>query len=225
MEDDYELVASKRISRLKDDLERLRSKNPDTASMQQLQESIERLSTNLANILSVFEEAAEEMKLEDKETEVIAQKIDPLMDKLDAVIEQNKKIAQGVVAVADMINEMKARPNIQQQQQKQRFAEKQMPPRQPEFRPQMTPPPMMRPPPEFNINDTTTMGIPNPPGMMPPQMREFAPSARPLPNIPPVPQESQLPPLPEPMPMGPPLGNPPQQQEKKKSFLGIRITK
>jgi hypothetical protein len=220
MEDDYELVASKRISKLKDDLERLRSKNPDTASMQQLQESIERLSTNLENILSVFEEAAEEMKLDDKETEVIAQKIDPLMDKLDAIIDQNKKIAQGVVAVADMISELKSKQGMPQQQ-KPRFVEKPMPPRQQEFRPQMAPQPMMRPAPDFNIGDTTTMGIPPPPGMMPPQSSEFTPDARPLPNFPPMPQESQLPPLPE--PMGPPLGLPPQ--EKKKSFLGIRITK
>ncbi len=200
MVDDYELVASKRISKLRDDLDRLKENRPGTNTMEGLQDSIEKLSQNLSNVLSVFEEAAEEMKLEDRETEVIAQKIDPLMDKLDAVMEQNKKIAQGVVAVADMINEMKANKPMAAPKPK-------MMPEAP--KPEV--PPMA--PPNFKMPETTTMGVPPPPGMAPPPIPE-----QPLPNNPPMPPQG-APPM-------PPIGEPPKEEKKEsKGFLGIKFTK
>jgi len=106
MEDDYELMPHKDISSLKKQLEAVKE-NPNVASSEGLKRSIEKLTDSLENMLVVFEEAAEEMKLEDKETEVISQKIEPLMDKLDEVSEQNKQIAKGIVAVADMIKDIR----------------------------------------------------------------------------------------------------------------------
>ena len=74
MEEDYELMPHKDISSLKKQLEVVKE-NPHLASSEGLKRSIEKLSESLENMLVVFEEAAQEMKLEDKETEVIAEKI------------------------------------------------------------------------------------------------------------------------------------------------------
>lgn len=105
--DDYELMPHAEISRLRKDLAELRGKHPDAAMQEELNNSIKSLNEHLENMLLVFEEAAQEMRLEDRETEVIAQKIDPLMEKMDELVEQNRKLAKGIVAIADMVKELK----------------------------------------------------------------------------------------------------------------------
>ncbi len=75
------------------------------SSKQDLQASIDKLNESITSLIGLFKEAADSLKMEEKEADIVANKIDPIMEKLDMVIEQNKKIARGIVAVADMMEE------------------------------------------------------------------------------------------------------------------------
>jgi len=150
--DDYELVPGRIVSDLKRDMEELK-RNPlgSTGSGKDLLQGIDNLNNSLSMMIDLFKEAAESLKLEEKEEEVLSKKIDPMIEKLDSIIEQNKKIAQGIVAIADMISEkletLEAPAKPQQAPQQ----------RQPEMQQQFGLPPMEEP-----------MGFGQMPSMMPP---------------------------------------------------------
>lgn len=75
-----------------------------TANPENVMESMEKLSETLQNFMQTFEEATEEMKLEEREEELFVKELKPLHDKMDQIVEQNEKIAKGIIAVANMLN-------------------------------------------------------------------------------------------------------------------------
>lgn len=103
---DYALVSEKEMGQLKDEVKSLK-KNPlgGTVAGKSLQEDIGKLNQAINDLVGIFKEASDQMKLEDKETDIISRKIDPLFEKLDLLIDQNQKIAKGIVAVADIVSE------------------------------------------------------------------------------------------------------------------------
>jgi hypothetical protein len=105
-EDEYAIVSKKEFMTLKKELERLK-KNPleGSESGENLQDSIDNLNKSLNVMLEVFKQAAEDMKLEEHDSETIAKQIGPITDKVDMLIDQNQKIAKGIVAIADMVKE------------------------------------------------------------------------------------------------------------------------
>ncbi|MFH0875855.1 MAG: hypothetical protein V1859_08000 [archaeon] len=104
--DDYELLPHEEIEKLKRELDRLKKSgtNPDALSG-----SMENLTDSINSLLRVFREASEEMKLDEHDSVMLSDKIGPLAEKVDKVLEQNEKIAKGIIAIADMIEEMQAR--------------------------------------------------------------------------------------------------------------------
>jgi hypothetical protein len=104
---EYELVSHSKIESLRDELDQLRSVKGKKPSHVDVLSSMHHMTNTLERFMSMFEEAVDEMKAEEKEEEIFLKEIKPLMDKLDQVLEQNEKIAQGVVALADMINDVK----------------------------------------------------------------------------------------------------------------------
>ena len=129
------------------------------SSRQDLQASIDGLNQSINSLIGLFKEAAESLKIEEKEASLVASKIDPLFEKLDMIIEQNKKIARGIVAVADMIDERLP---------KLKGPEKPMPmPERPMFPPLSSPPPFSAPPPSPMGPPLHPMSMPAPPGMRP----------------------------------------------------------
>jgi len=70
-----------------------------------LQGSIDSLNQSVNSLISLFKEAAESLKMEEAEANLISKRIDPIFQKLEEISEQNKKIARGIVAIADMIEE------------------------------------------------------------------------------------------------------------------------
>ena len=100
----YEIMPYKDITELRKQAQELKSKGSDTGS-KQLLDSINKLTEQMTSMTGLFKTAAEEMHLEEKDEHFVAKKIEPLIDKLDEIIEQNKTIAEGMVAVADMIKE------------------------------------------------------------------------------------------------------------------------
>ena len=105
-EEEYAIVSKKEFLALKRELEKIK-KNPLEGAEQgdTLQSSIDNLNKSLNTMLEVFKQAAGEMKLEEHDTEMVGKQIGPLNDKLDKLIDQNQKIAKGIVAVADMVRE------------------------------------------------------------------------------------------------------------------------
>jgi hypothetical protein len=105
-EADYDLVPHKKVLELQRQVEEIK-RNPmgETSSGKEMIEGMQDLSKGVNSMVNLFKGAAEELKLEQQESEALKGQIKPLLDKLDTIIEQNKKIAKGIVAVADMIKE------------------------------------------------------------------------------------------------------------------------
>jgi len=106
VDEEYAIVSKAEFEKLRKELDRLK-KNPmgDSEKGQNLQDSIENLSRSLNTMMSIFKEAAEDMQLEGRDQQMIGKKIDPMLEKLDTLIEQNQKIAKGLIAVADMVKD------------------------------------------------------------------------------------------------------------------------
>ena len=65
------------------------------------------LTRSMNSMLQLFSSAAEEMKLEERTESELSEKITPLINKVNNLEEQNKTIAEGLVAVADMVKDIK----------------------------------------------------------------------------------------------------------------------
>jgi len=106
VDEEYAIVSNKEFSKIKQELDRLK-KNPlgSTQSGENLQSSVDNLSLSLGGMMNLFKEAADDMKIEERETQILSKRLDPLEEKVDMLIEQNQKIAKGIIAVADMVKE------------------------------------------------------------------------------------------------------------------------
>ena len=178
-EEEYAIVSKKEFLKLKNELEKLK-KNPlqGTPAGENLQESIDNLSTSLNGMMSLFKEAADDLKIEERDTQIVSKKLDPLMEKVDTLIEQNQKIAKGIVAVADMVKEKLAA--IEEKTEPKREEKPSLPPLG-----AAPAPPMPEP----------SMGEPG--EMLPPGMTEMPPMPGGMEDMPPPPG---MPDIPGPMP-------------------------
>ena len=106
VDEEYAIVSNKEFSKIKQELDRLK-KNPlgSTQSGENLQSSVDNLSLSLGGMMNLFKEAADDMKIEERETQILSKRLDPLEEKVGILIEQNQKIAKGIIAVADMVKE------------------------------------------------------------------------------------------------------------------------
>ena len=86
-----------------------------STSLQELNNSILSLTKLLNDMLAMFKAASEQMGLEEKDSQNIH---DSIISKLDEIIEQNKTIATGMVALAELAKE---RPDTRLQQPPQQF--------------------------------------------------------------------------------------------------------
>jgi uncharacterized phage infection (PIP) family protein YhgE len=102
-EDEYEILSRNEISRLRDEIKALKSgREPDTKG---LQRAIKDLNAKVDQMIEVFEAATEDLRDEDKESELVDEKIDPIIARISGIEEQNKKIAEGLVTINDIIEE------------------------------------------------------------------------------------------------------------------------
>jgi len=105
-DEEYAIVSKKEFMALKKELDKFK-KNPLEGSEtgENLQASIDNLNKSLNVMLEVFKQAAEDMKLEEHDTETVAKQMGPINEKIETLIDQNQKIAKGIVAIADMVKE------------------------------------------------------------------------------------------------------------------------
>ena len=104
--EDYDIVPHKRLIELQRQVEDLK-KNPygSTDSGKKMMETMTSLTTSIDGLLTLFKDAAQEMRVEEHDVGILSKNMRPLMEKLDELIEQNKKIARGIIAIADMVKE------------------------------------------------------------------------------------------------------------------------
>lgn len=133
MASDYEIVPEKDFDSLKSDIEKIK-KDPigNTSEGKALKESIDKLNDSINNMMNLFKMTAESLKAEDQENQTMTTKIVPLFEKVERLAEQNEKIAKGIVALAEMFEDLKSK----QTQTSNSDVKKDFPPKNPyEFNP------------------------------------------------------------------------------------------
>ena len=109
--DEFEIVPKKEIEGLKKDIEGIK-KDPlgSAPSGQNLSGSMEKLTNSMNNMFELFKVANKEIKEEAGSLEFMKQ-IGPFFEnlnkKMDQILEQHDKIADGIVAIADLVKQMK----------------------------------------------------------------------------------------------------------------------
>jgi hypothetical protein len=153
MPDDYDLMPHRQINELKALVQNLKNKI-DTASPKELIDSMYALTRSIDSMMNLFRQAADEMKYEEKE-EILSggSEHKAINEKLDKVIEQNKIIADGMLAISDMVKDTTRKAKIPQH------------PPQPHFQPSMRAPSF--PPPKFEPSFNSAPPQPPTPGPMP----------------------------------------------------------
>lgn len=185
--EEYELVPEKEIEELKEELKRI--KEFEVQPTKKLSVNFAELNIKIDRLLAIFEEALKELKVEEGGL-TFQEKMKPLIERMDRLLEQQSQIAQGMVAVNDIVAELKERIEVAGTTPVSREAPTEMarevkiPAQSQEIAPPPGPPPL-------------------PSGPMP----AGPPAHEPLPGM--------LPPLPRGMPPPPPPAPP-----KKRGFFG-----
>jgi len=105
---DYELIPEKEIIELKDELRRI--KELDVQPANKVSVGIAELSVKIDRLISIFEDAFHELQLEQGGLS-FQDKMQPLVERIDKILEQNSQIAEAMVALNDEMNEVKQKIN------------------------------------------------------------------------------------------------------------------
>ena len=177
-EDEYELLPHKEIEDLKDELAKL--KEFEIAPSKKLQVSLLELNTKLDKLITIFEDATHELRIEEGALS-FTEKMRPILEKMNKILEQNSEIASGILALADMVKDIKEKPEAKIEIETQTLMP--MPPMPAQYVPMPSmpaqqmpmPAPMMAPPRQAPPIGLMPPGVP--PGMplppMPPRRRTF----------------------------------------------------
>lgn len=222
-DDEYELMPHETIEKIKHELEILKQKagGVEDISSKEVKQSIIVLNDNISKLLSLFHEAAKDIK-EEQCQPIKSEQIGTIMNRMDQLEEENRKIAEGILVVADMVKDVKRGENRIEEEmhtkhklfkQPQPFPENvppQIPPVQPKpqpvIRPQPVPQMPLQPRHEFKHFEPSlqhqTSAMPRPVSALPPlpPLQQFPqPGLRPLGSpVPPMQMSaSPLPPLPD----------------------------
>lgn len=103
-EEEYELLPHKEIEELKEELSKL--KEFEIAPSKRLQVSLLELNTKLDKLITIFEDATHELRVEEGGIS-FTEKMRPILEKMNKVLEQNSEIASGILALADMVKDLK----------------------------------------------------------------------------------------------------------------------
>ena len=165
-EEDWEIIPHKILADLRDELDALKDKltHPEP-NVKDVVDSMADLKSSIAQLNNLFKSALEHMDAEGDAGHYSGNKI--IESRLVKLEEQNGQIAKAMVAIADMVSELKksANPRIPQASRPmpQQFApQMQMPPRMPA--PQFQPPMAQQPRPM-------------------PMPQQFAPQMQPAPSM------------------------------------------
>ncbi len=121
MDDNYEMVPYKDLLELKKDIDDIRR-----SSSPELLDAVKTLNAHIIELLAIIKEAAKGM------SETDGAGLKKISDKLDAISEQNEKIADGIVALSDALDTSQNQKSSNQWQEPElpRFAQPLQPPMQ-----------------------------------------------------------------------------------------------
>ncbi len=102
--EDYEILPQKEIQELKNELRKL--KEFEITPSKKMQVSLVEVDAKLDKLLSIFEEAMTALQLEEGGLS-FKEKMKPVAEKMNKILEQNSEIAQGIVAVADLVRDFR----------------------------------------------------------------------------------------------------------------------
>ena len=169
-DDDYDLLPHRQINELKKLVKDLKNK-VDSASPKELIDSMDSLTKSIDSLMVLFKQAADEMRYEEKEEMLSGgSEHKAINDKLDKIMEQNKIIADGMVAISDMVRDFTGK------QRKQQAAQSPKPQQfQPGFQPSMRAPNFPQPnfQPQFNAPMPPRPQMPAPGFMEEPPLPDF----------------------------------------------------
>ena len=98
--EEYELLPHKEIEELKDELRRL--KEFELTPTKKMEISVIDLNKKLDKLIDIFERASHDLRTEEGGL-TFKEKMRPVIDKMNRILEQNAEIASGILAVADML--------------------------------------------------------------------------------------------------------------------------
>ncbi len=106
--DDDSMLPSEEMEKLRREIELLKRKQglANSGEDSVMGDSVSTLSRSINSLMRIFKEASEEMKMDTHDAVLVAQKLDRILDRLDKIEAQNEKIAKGIVAIADMIEDL-----------------------------------------------------------------------------------------------------------------------
>ena len=174
-----DLISYKDISELRKELDGMREKKDISA--RDIHDAMRKLADTMGSMLEVFGAAAEQMKLEEKENESESKKHEIIVYKLDKLLDQNKTIAEGMVAIVEMFKEKFPQREKEETKESNMFTAQSKPEWKPApamQNPQSQPMPQMNAPlpappmPGQNFGPTPDFGMQMPP-MEPTPMPDF----------------------------------------------------
>ena len=169
-EEDYEIIPHKRLIELEQKVDHIKQ-NPfaSVPSGKELVESMRALNRNLTELTGLFKTASDDIQTEQHDVSVVQQQMGPVAEKLDLLLDQNKKIARGIIALADMLKEQGAKLERVSSGRSSPLPSGPLPPSE-HLRPLMpgdVPPADFPPPPGMMAPLKVSMARPMPPGNSP----------------------------------------------------------
>ena len=144
-EEEYELMPHHELDQLRREIEDLKH-HPlgETPSGNELLRAVQELNQSVKALTTLFKIAAEQVGTGKTHEETEIHKFEPMTHKMNELIEQNKKLAAGIVSVADLLKEKttETKPQPAQAQPPQQFA-----PQPQQFTPQQYAPQQFTPQP------------------------------------------------------------------------------
>lgn len=102
--DEFELVPRGALKDLKKEIELLKQGQTRSGD-DDLSKNITLLRKSVDAMYDLFKKAAEEIKLEDRDQNLIEKKLEPLTSKIEVLSEQNQKIAKALVTISNMVQD------------------------------------------------------------------------------------------------------------------------
>jgi len=101
----YELMPLDEVKRLKEEISELK-KEKHYAPSSVVAQSLDRLANSLENLFKIFDVAATDIEQETLHKKSFEEHMNPILEKLTKLEEQNRDLAEGMLALADIVKKL-----------------------------------------------------------------------------------------------------------------------
>lgn len=107
MADDYEIIPLEEIKKLKEHIKQLEQEKAESPA-HNIAITLSRLSITLEKLFQIFDVAAAEIKHDDIHEKNFEEKIEPIVRRLKEIERQNHDIAEGMLALVDLVKKQES---------------------------------------------------------------------------------------------------------------------